>query len=68
VGWRTGADQVPVEDLQAGNLAYYPTIPEGIENCVIGDNFWIVEDDGAVEEAKRWIGNEYLKRWIENGI
>jgi hypothetical protein len=59
---------VPVEDLQAGNLAYYPTIPEGIENCVIGDNFWIVEDDGAVEEAKRWIGNEYLKRWIENGI
>jgi hypothetical protein len=61
-------DGVPVEDLQAENLAYYPTIPEGIENCVIGDNFWIVEDDGAVEEAKRWIGNEYLKRWIENGI
>jgi hypothetical protein len=39
-----------------------------METCVIKKNFWFLKDDAAVEEAKKWIGNEYLKKWAEHGI
>jgi hypothetical protein len=55
---------------------FFPILAEeGMENCIIGENLWIVEDDGAVENDGAVEGdgaveeaNEYLKNWIKCGI
>jgi hypothetical protein len=58
----------PIEDLQAKNLTYYPTLNGDVENCVIREDMMVVADGTGVQKVKKWIGTEVWKRWIKHGI
>ncbi|KAI4667099.1 uncharacterized protein J4E79_001783 [Alternaria viburni] len=60
--------KVHLAQLQAENLRYFPTLPANFTVPVIKANHRVAEDGEVILEAEQWIGNKYLREWMEHGI
>jgi hypothetical protein len=67
--WRQEVKGAPtrLEDLQAKNLRYFPTLPRGDCVPIMKEDFLWARNE-HIPEAEQWVGNKYLKEWIEHGI
>ncbi|KAI4640031.1 hypothetical protein J4E93_008831 [Alternaria ventricosa] len=70
--WRKGhhykSPKVELVRLQAENLKYFPIMPTDTPVPVIKADYTIARDDEVIPEAEQWIGNKYLREWMEHGI
>jgi hypothetical protein len=68
--WREdwGNPKVELAQLQAENLRYFPNIPEDFLVPVIKEDYTAATDNEVIPEAEQWIGNKYLREWMEHGI
>jgi len=67
--WRdSGRPRVQLAQLQAENLTYFPDIPTDTPVPIFKPDYTVAEGDEVLPEAEQWIGNKYLREWMEHGI
>lgn len=54
--------------LQAENLRYFPVLPANFPVPVVKADYTIAKDDEVIPQAEQWLGNKYLREWVEHGI